>query len=103
MALSIQELEIQLLAAKKAARTTGKPMRYKEVVAPVTPAEDALASAKAYQVSLVNDVRDIDIAIKALANVANVRYQGIVNEVNALNGFIAEASEEEYITSSVDK
>ena len=97
MALSIQELEIQLLAAKKAARTTGKTMRFKEINAPITPAEDGLKAAQAYKLTLVNDVKAIDSALKALANEVNVRYQQIVNQVNALNEQIADASEERYI------
>ena len=98
MALSIQELETQLLAAKKAARTTGKTMRYKEIVAAITPAEDALTAAQAYKLTLVNDIKVIDGALKGLANETNLKFQGIVNQVNALNEQIADASEELYIS-----
>ena len=97
MALStIEKLEQELLAAKKAARTT-KTMRYKEITAPIKPAQDALAAAQSYKLTLVNDVKLIDDALRALANGVNLRYQQIVNQVNALNEQIAEASEDRYL------
>ena len=94
---TIAQLEAQLLAAKKAARTTGKTMRFKPITAPITPAEDGLKAAQAYKLTLVNDVKAIDTALKSLANETNVKFQQIVNQVNALNEQIAEASEDQYI------
>ena len=96
MALSIQELEAQLLEAKKAQRTTAKTMRYKEVTAAINPAADALAAAQGYKDTLINDVRVINNNLIALANESNVKYKAIVNQVNALNELIADASESEY-------
>ena len=98
MALSIQELEAQLLEAKKAARTTGKAMRYKEITKAITPAQDALRLAVEYKQTLINDVQVINNNLIALANETNVKYQAIVNQVNALNELIADASEEQYIS-----
>ena len=96
MALSINELEIQLLAAKKAARTVSKPMRYKQIVPDYDPAGESLASALTYKETLLDAVNEIDNQLVALANEGNIKFKAIVNRVNAWNDLIPNADEKEY-------
>ena len=97
MALSkIEKLEQQLAAAQKAARKVPTPLQYAQIIPTYDPAADSLAAALAYKATLIQNVKAIDIQLVALANDANVKYEAIINEINAYGKLVPDASESDY-------